>query len=301
MFTSFRRIIGLGWQNLIRNGGIAAANVFIIMIPILLTSALFSLQAVGDVLVKDLQQKADISIYFNESVSEDDILRVKDKIGQIPGIEKVEYVSKDRALADFRVRYEDNPTLMESLDEVVGNPLPALLHVAAQTPDQLEATAALLEEDDYRDLVYKINYNERKEDIQRVFAFTDNAGKAGLGLFAILASISVLVTFNTVRIAILSRKREIGIQRLVGASRWFIRGQFLVEGLIFGVLAASFSFLTVMAASWYAGPALAGTISINMWTHFAANFWTILGMHFGIGIGLGVLSSTIAVSRHLKV
>jgi len=301
MFTSFRRIIGLGWQNLIRNGGIAAANVFIIMIPILLTSALFSLQAVGDVLVKDLQQKADISIYFNESVSEDDILRVKDKIGQIPGIEKVEYVSKDMALADFRVRYEDNPTLMESLDEVVGNPLPALLHVAAQTPDQLEAAAALLEEDDYRDLVYKINYNERKEDIQRVFAFTDNAGKAGLGLFAILASISVLVTFNTVRIAILSRKREIGIQRLVGASRWFIRGQFLVEGLIFGVLAASFSFLTVMAASWYAGPALAGMISINMWTHFAANFWTILGMHFGIGIGLGVLSSTIAVSRHLKV
>jgi len=74
-----------------------------------------------------------------------------------------------------------------------------------------------------------------------------------------------------------------------------------VEGLIFGVLAASFSFLTVMAASWYAGPALAGMISINMWTHFAANFWTILGMHFGIGIGLGVLSSTIAVSRHLKV
>ena len=301
MFTSFRRIIGLGWQNLIRNGGIAAANIFIIMIPILITSALFSLRAVGDVLVDELQQKADISIYFNESVSEDDILRVKDRIGQISGIEKVEYVSKDMALADFRVRYENNPTLMQSLDEVVGNPLPALLHIAANDPKQLEATAALLEEDDYRDLIYKINYNERKEDIQRVFAFTDNAGKAGLGIFAILASISVLVTFNTVRIAILSRKREIGIQRLVGASRWFIRGQFLVEGLIFGVLAASFSFLTVMAVSWYAGPALAGTLSINMWTHFVANFWTIMGMHFGIGIGLGVLSSTIAVSRHLKV
>jgi len=301
MLTSLRRIIGLGWQNLIRNGGIAAANVFIIMIPILLTSALFSLRAVGDVLMDELQQKADISIYFNESVSEDDILRVKDRIGQIPGIGKVEYVSKDQALADFRARYENSSTLMESLDEVIGNPLPALLHVSADAAKPLEEATALLEGDEYRDLVYKINYNERKEDIQKVFAFTDNAGKAGLGLFAILASISVLVTFNTVRIAILSRKREIGIQRLVGASRWFIRGQFLVEGLIFGILAAAFSFLTVMAVSWYAGPALAGTLSMNMWTHFSANFWTILGMHFGIGIGLGIFSSLIAVGRHLKV
>ncbi len=302
MLTSFRRIIALGWQNLARDGGIAVANVFIIMIPILLTSALFSLNAAGDFLVKELRQKADISIYFNESVSEDDILRVKDKISQIPAIGKVEYISKDMALADFRARYENNPIVMESLDEVVGNPLPALLHVGADSPDQLEETALLLEQDDYSDLIYEINYNERKEDIQKVFAFTKNAQKIGLWLFAILALISVMVTFNTVRMAILSRKREIGIQRLVGASRWFIRGQFLVEGLIFGLLAGSLSFFAASAVCWWAGPVMAGALSgMDLWDHFIANLPVILAMQFGIGIGLGAFSSLIAVSRHLKV
>ncbi len=302
MLTSFRRIIGLGWQNLARDGGIAVANVFIIMIPILLTSALFSLNAAGDFLVKELRQKADISIYFNESVSEDDILRVKDKISRIPAIGKVEYISKDRALADFRARYENNPIVMESLDEVVGNPLPALLHVAADSPKQLEETALLLEQDDYSDLIYEINYNERKEDIQKVFAFTKNAQKIGLWLFAILASISVMVTFNTVRMAILSHKREIGIQRLVGASRWFIRAQFLVEGLIFGLLAGALSFFVASAVCWWAGPVMAGALSgMDVWDHFIANLPVILAMQFGIGVGLGAFSSLIAVSRHLKV
>jgi Cell division protein len=123
MFTSLKRIIGLGWQNLARDSGIAVANVFIIMIPILLTSALFLLKNVSDFLVEGLQEKADISVYFNESVSEDDILRVKDKINEIAGISQAEYVSKDQALLAFRQRHQNNEILLESLAEVNGNPL----------------------------------------------------------------------------------------------------------------------------------------------------------------------------------
>jgi len=302
MFTSLRRVIGLGWQNLARDGGIAAANVFIIMIPILLTTAIFSLNAAGDFLIKQLQGRADISVYFNESVAEEDILRVQGEIVRIPGIEKADYVSRERALEDFRLRYESDQTLMESLEEVGANPFPALLHVTADSPAQFEEVALMLERDDYRDMIYKLNYNERKENIGKIFAFTENAKKIGLWLFVLLASISVLVTFNTVRMAIMSRKREIGIQRLVGASRWFIRGQFLVEGMIFGVLAAVLSFCVSLLVCHYAGPALAGVMSgMNLWEHYTANIFTILGMQSGIGVGLGAFSSLIAVGRYLKI
>lgn len=302
MFTSFRRIIVLGWQNLARDGGIAVANVFIIMIPILLTSALFSLKFVSDFLVKDLQNKADISIYFNESVSEDDILRVKDKIKEIPGIEQVNYMSKDQALAAFQERHQNNPVLLESLDEISGNPLLSSLNVSAVSPAQFDQAALLLDQDDYRDFVNKINYSEKKETIQKIFAITAGAQKIGMGLFAVLGTISVMVTFNTVRMAILSRKREIGIQRLVGASHWFIRGQFLVEGLIFGFLAAVFSFLAAAGICWWISPALAQILpGMDLWQYFSANLGLMLAIHLAIGAGLGAISSLIAVGRHLKI
>jgi cell division transport system permease protein len=302
MFTSLKRIIGLGWQNLARDSGIAVANVFIIMIPILLTSALFLLKNVSDFLVEGLQEKADISVYFNESVSEDDILRVKDKINEIAGISQAEYVSKDQALLAFRQRHQNNEILLESLAEVNGNPLFSSLNVSAASPSQFDEVTALLAQDDYKDLVNKVNYSEKKDVIQKIFSFTDNAQKIGLALFAGLGVISIIVTFNTIRMAILSRKREIGIQRLVGASRWFIRGQFLVEGMIFGILAAVFSFFIVAAVCWYASPALARILpGMDLWQNFSANLWMMLGMQLAIGAGLGVFSSMIAITRYLKV
>jgi cell division transport system permease protein len=302
MFNSIKRIIGLGWQNLARDGGIAVANVFIIMIPILLTTVLFVGKDVSDFLVKELQQKADVSIYFNESVAEDAILQVKDEIGRIPGISRVDYVSRDAALEAFRKRHENDKVLLESLDEINGNPLLASLNVSAESAGQFDRVTELLASEEYKDLVNKANYSERKDIIDKVFSITAGTQRIGLILFVILGVISVMVTFNTVRIAILSRKVEIGIQRLVGASRWFIRGQFLVEGLIFGLLAAIFSFFVAAAASWYISPALAKTLpGMDLWQNFTANLWTITWIQLGIGAGLGMFSSILAISRHLKV
>ena len=302
MLTSLRRIIVLGWQNLARDGGMAAANVFVIMIPVMLVAALLSLKAAGEFIINDLREKVDVSVYFNESAVEDDILRVKDKIKEISGIGQVDYVSKDQALVFFRERHQGNETILESLNEVNGNPLPSSLKVSAASPAQFEQLAALLEQGEYKDLVDEMNYVEKKDVINEIFSFMDQARKVGLWLFAILALVSVMVTFNTVRMAIFARKREIGVQRLVGASRWFIRGQFLVEGIIFGFLAAVLSFLAAAAICRFAGPALAPALSgMDLWQNYSANLWQMLWAQMAVGVGLGAFSSLIAVSRHLKV
>ncbi|MFZ3073582.1 MAG: permease-like cell division protein FtsX [Minisyncoccales bacterium] len=302
MFTSIKRIIGLGWHNLSRDGGIAIANIFIIMIPILLTSLLFEMKDVSAFLIREFQSKADISVYFNESVSENDILRVKDKINQIPGIENVQYVSKDQALEDFKIRHQNDAVLLESLNEINGNPLVSLLNVSAVSTVKFDEVSALLAQDEYKDMVNRVNYNEKKEVIQKIFAITENTKKVGLVLFAILGFISVIVTYNTIRTAILSRGREIAIQRLVGASRWFVRGQFLVEGLIFGILGAVFSFLIAAVICWYLSPMLAAILpGMSLWQNFLTGIWTLIGIQIGIGAGLGIFSSMIAITRYLKV
>lgn len=278
------------------------ANVFIIMIPILLTTTLFMLKDVSDFLIKGLQQKADVSVYFNESVSQDDILKVRDKIKQMPNVAEVQYVSKEDALLAFRQRHQDDPVIMQSLDQVNGNPLYSSLSISALTPGQFEEVSALLAQDEYKDLVNTINYEEKKEVIDKIFSLTENARQSGLLLFAVVGAISVMVTFNTVRMAIFSRKREVGIQRLVGASRWFIRGQFLVEGAIFGILGAVFSMFLAAGICWYFNPGMAAVLpGMNLWQNFSTAFWTIFGIQMGIGVGLGVFSSVIAVSRYLKV
>ena len=302
MLTSFRRIIGLGWQNMVRDGGIAVANIFIMMIPIILVSSLFLLKDVRNYLVDALQQKADISIYFNDNVIEDNILKVKEKISQIAGVTEVEYVSKDQAFKDFTDRHKDDAVLMASLQEVNGNPFQAALDVKAAGVANYDDVAKFLNQDDYNAMISKVNYTEKKGVIEKIFSITAGASKTGLILFAILGVVSFLVTFNTIRMAIVNRREEIEIQRLVGASRSFIRGQFLVEGLILGLLAAVFCFLVTAVTCWYASAPLAMIMpGLNLWTNFMSSVNTIFALQFAVGAGLGVVSSMIATTRYLKV
>jgi cell division transport system permease protein len=302
MLTSLKRTLGLGWQNMVRDGGIAVANIFIMMIPILLVSSIFLMKDVSRYMIDALQAKADISVYFNENTTEDDILKVKQDITAIPQVNEVKYVSKDQALLDFTERHKDSATLMESLSQVNGNPFLASLNIKAMGMGDYDQVDQFLNQEQYKAMVNKVNYSEKKSVIEKIFALTAGASKAGLILAGILGFVSVLVTFNTIRMAILNRREEIGIQRLVGASRWFIRGQFFVEGLIFGLLAAIFCFLISSGICWYANSALEALMpGLSLWNNYMAGVGTMFLLQFATGTILGIISSMIATTRYLKV
>jgi cell division transport system permease protein len=302
MLTSLKRTLGLGWQNMVRDGGIAVANIFIMMIPILLVSSIFLMKDISRYMIDALQAKADISVYFNENTAEDDILKVKQDITAIPQVNEVKYVSKDQALLDFTERHKDSATLMESLSQVSGNPFLASLNIKAMEMSNYDQVDHFLNQEQYKAMVNKVNYSEKKSVIEKIFALTSGASKAGLILAGILGFVSVLVTFNTIRMAILNRREEIGIQRLVGASRWFIRGQFFVEGLIFGLLAAIFCFLISSGICWYANSALEALMpGLSLWNNYMAGVRTMFLLQFATGTVLGIVSSMIATTRYLKV
>jgi len=302
MFTSLRRIFKSGWLSFSRDGGSIAANIFIMVMTISAITSLFVFQDVSSFLISELQGKVDISVYFKYETSEEDILELEKDITEIPEVKDVEYVSQEEAFQAFTERHKDNPVLIESLEEIGVNPFLASLNIKAFKASQYESIVLFLENPDFENIIEKVDYYQRKPVIERVFALTSNLNTSGIIFSVILAIVAILVAFNTIRLAIYNSREEIKIQRLVGASNWFIRGPFLVQGAIIGFFSALLSLLILAFTTWLLSPKVETLFyGLNLFNFFMTNLWLILLIQLVIGIGLGIVSSVIAIRRYLKV
>ena len=302
MFTVFRRVIRSGWIHFSRDGGQIAATIFILILTISAITYLFLFQEMSQFVLDEIRGKVDISVYFTDDATENEILGIKEAVRDIPEVKEVSYVSKDEALLVFTERHKDNPVLLESLEEVGMNPFLAALNIKAFRTNQYGSIASFLESGDFNNLIEKIDYHQRKPAIDRIFSVTSSLNIAGIILSVILAIVAVLVAFNTIRLAIYNSREEIKIQRLVGASNWFIRGPFVVQGAISGSFAALVSlFLVFLISFLFGGQVEAVFPGLNLFTFFVANFWAIFFLQLVSGLGLGIVSSLIAVRRYLEV
>lgn len=299
MLILLKRVIQSGCRNFSRNGGSAIATIFIIAMTISLVTSLFLLKDISRFLILSIQEKVDVSVYFKQEAQEEDILKVKEKITEISEIKEVEYVSKEEALKIFTERHQDNPVLIESLEEVGQNPFLASLNIKAFEASQYGAVTNFLENSNFENLIEKIDYHQRKPVIERIFSLTSGINKAGIGFSIVLGIIAILVVFNTIRLAIYNSKEEIKIQKLVGASNWFIRGPFLVQGVIAGFIAALICLSVFSLLTWGFSSKIEILFpGLNIFSLFIVNFWLIFLIQLVTGIGLGVISSLIAVRKY---
>lgn len=301
MFNSLRRISKSAWHVFTRDGSLVFANLFIIAMVIALVSGLFLFKKVSDVVIDDLQNKVDVSVYFKYETTPEDILKAKEEVAAVPEVKSVEYVSKEDALASFTERHKDDPAIMASLAEVGVNPFLAALNIRSFQASQYEAVASFLESADFSSSIEKVDYLERKPVIERIFTLTNNINKAGIVFSVFLALAAMMVAYNTVRMSIYNSKEEIKIQRLVGASNWFIRGPFLVQGIIVGFFSAMACLALFSLLSWALNSSLNNFIStLNIFDLFVNNIWMIVFIQLLTGIGLGILSGLIAIRRYLE-
>ena len=302
MLINLKRILKLGWQNFSRDGGIAAATIFILVMVIFLVSTIFLSKDVNQFLITSLEEKVDVSVYFKENVGEEEILNLKEELSKIPEVKKITYLSRENALEEFIERHKDNPVLMESLKELGKNPFLASLNIQAKEASQYGIISDFFEKPELKELIEKIDYYQRKPVIERIFSLTSLVDKASISLSIILVTVAILVTFNTIRLAIVNSKEEIETQRLVGASDWFIRGPFLVQGVISGILAALISLAMLSSICWFISPKIEFFFSgLNLFNLFLKNFWFLLLIQFLTGILLAVISSLIAIRKYLRV
>ena len=301
MLVLLKRIIRSGWLNFSRNSGLSLATIFIMVMTISLVTSLFLFRDITQFLISGLQEKVDISVYFKEATPEKDILLFGEEIKKNPEVKNVEYVSREAALESFTQRYKDNPVIMESLAEVE-NPLLASLNIKAREASQYMTVTNFLETSSYKNLIDKVDYYQRKPVIERIFSITSAINKTGIGLSLILAIVAILVAFNTIRLAIYNSKEEISFMRLVGASDWFIRGPFLVQGAISGFAAAIITLLIFTGALFFLGPKLEILfLGLNIFNSFTGNLGILFLIQIFTGVGLGVVSSIIAIRKYLKI
>ena len=205
-------------------------------------------------------------------------------------------------MAEFQARHQDNSTVSQAIEELGANPLLASLDIKAKDPKQYAAIAAYLNNESLQPLIEKVSYAQNQEMIDRLINIIDTAQRGGIILTIIVALIAVLVAFNTIRLAIYTNRETIGVMRLVGASNNLIRGPYIMEGILYGLLAGIVSFVLIVPLAFYTSPYIAKFIpEMNLQNYFAGNFLKLLGYQIIFGIILGTVSSFIAVRRYLRV
>jgi cell division transport system permease protein len=302
MITLIKRIFKAGWNNFSREKSLIVANIFILVLAISTLTSLFILKEASQFLISSIEEKVDISVYFKLDASEEDILKVKDDVAKIPEVKEVKYVSQEEAMASFVDKHKNETVLMQSLDEVGINPFSASLNIRAFEASQYQAIADFFSSATLTSLVDKVDYYKRKPIIEKIFTFVSSMSILGIALSLLLIIIAVSIAFNTIRLAIYSSREEIKIQRLVGASNWFIRGPFLVQGALCGFFAFLICLVLFSLLAVIFGPKTEFLFpGFNLSVFFLANFWTIVFIQLFSGVGLGVLSSLFAVRKHLKI
>lgn len=302
MFTILKRIFESGIKNFKRQGNISFAASSVLIITISLISFLFLFHQILGFIVGDMRAKADVSVYFEQDAPEQEIFDLQDKLADFPEVKEIEYVSPAQALENFIIRHKYDEDLMESLQELGANPFLSCLNIKAIDASSYEAVVGFLENDDFEHLIKKIDFFKRKETIEKIFSITSFIDKSGLIVSLVLAFVSILITYNTIRLTIFNQKQEIGIARLVGASNWFVRGPFLVQGAMCGILAFVISFLLVGSCFYFLSPRVSTFFpGFEIFDFFKNSFQAVFLMQFILGLVLGIIPSFIAIRKYLDI
>lgn len=303
MFTVLSRIIHFGFINFWRNTWLSVATVAIMVLALMVFLNLILFGVTTDRAIESIQDKIDISVYFKTTAPEDQILAIKNSIESLPEVRLVDYVSRDKAREIFRDRHRDEPSITQALDELAdNNPLQASLNIKAKDPNQYRQIAQYFSDsENIKQYVDSVSYYKNQDVIDRLNAIVRNVNRGGLVLTLVLGVIAFLMVFNTIWLAIFSNRDEIGIMRVVGASNAFVRGPYVVEGVIAGLIATFISLLLSAPIVYYVAPFLNDFIpGLNIFRYFLSNFFSILLWQLLFGVGIGAFSSFVAVRRYLR-
>ncbi len=303
---TFWRIIKAGLQNFLRNATLAIAAIAVMVIT--LTIVLFSVIANATFAntVQQITDKIDVSVYLKDSVTADQKNKLITDVSGLGNVKSVNYISKEDALALYKQQNQSNLDLLLAISQT-DNPLPASLLIKPRDPNKIDQIKNFLEKPDVKAFQSdQTSYSgDRKDAIDKISKATKLFREIGIVGVIIFMLVSMLIIFNTIRMAIFNRRDELTIMRLLGASSWYIRGPFIVETVLYGVISAIISVtlcntLFVVSSSAFDASSL-GILDIKYSNnYFATHFWIILAVQLSIGIIIGAASSLIATRRYLK-
>ncbi len=301
MFTIISRIFHFGVKNFWRNGWLSMATIVIMTLSLIVSLGLIMFGVVTRAAADSIQDKIDISVYFNTTTSEDEILNIQQSLEGLSQVQSVDYISRDQALATFQQNHANDPVISQVVNELDTNPLEASLNIKAKDPSQYGAINDYLSSPNLASYIDSISYTQNQDVINRLATIVRDVETGGWLVTIFLALVAGLVVYNTIRLAIYSNRDEIGIMRVVGASNSLVRGPYVVEGLFWGGIAAVFSVIIVTPACYFISPYLNEFIpGLNLFQYFYTHILQLFLSQLLFGVVIGSLSSFWAVRRYLK-
>lgn len=305
-WINLRRIIKTGLKNFRRNVLVSSASILITTITLSVILGLFLFQAVLSNTLITVQEKFDINIAFRTDAPEEEILALQEVLARQPEVAEVQYTSADEEVLNFRERHANDFLTLQALEEIGENPFGGSLRVKAKDSTQYEPIARLLEGDtsvarQYNPIIERINFSQNRVVLDRLSDLIRNTRLIGSLVTYLLALISVVVMYTTIRLTIYMVREEIGIMRLVGASASYVRGPFLVQGILYGALAWIITLaLYIPITAWITRTA-GDLVGFDLAAYYLDNIVSLAGILLVVGVVLGGVSSFLAVRKYLRV
>lgn len=288
----------------VRNAGLTITLVGMLTIVLVLFLGLIVFNYLANTVINLAEDQINISVYFYSDIPEEDILRAKEEIASLEGVNEVRYISKEEALIFFQERRKDDPATLQILEEVGGNPLEASLVVKTKDTSYFSQIENYINSSFFKDKIRNQIFKDNKRVIERLYKITWFARIGGALITIIFGFLVFVIALNTIRLGIYSFREEIGIMKLVGASNWFVRGPFIVYGIICSMVAAIISiviFYFVLIVINQPLVNFVNNIRFGPLDFFGGYFFWIVVSVLIVGIGIVYFSTFVAIRKYLEV
>lgn len=305
-FVTIKRVIRSGFLNFWRNAFISTTSILVMVITLIFIGSIIFLSAILTATLDSVRGQVDLSVSFVLDASSAEILALKEELEKRPDVASVEYTSREEVFENFQKRNSGDRIIIQTIDELGNNPLGANLTIQAHNPESYQDIAAFLEPEPTlgaeESIVSRINFRDLETAIQRLSSLLNAVERFGMAIIVALGFISILITFNTVRLIIYTARDEISVMRLVGASTSYIRGPFVISGILYGTVAALLTLAIFYPLTFWLGNMTEEFfIGLNVFNYYLDNFVQIFLLTIFSGIFIGAISSYMAVRRYLKI
>lgn len=304
-WLNVRRVLRTGLLQVTRNGFVSFASAAVMVVALGVVAAV----ALGGGMLRTslatIEEKVDINVYLTTAATDEQIESLRASVAALPEVANVEVLTADARLARFRERNANDQPTLDVLAELEANPLGAALLVKAKEPSQYAGVAKYLEQNHPAgqpgSVVSDVNYFRNKAVIDRLTQIIDAADRLGVILASALILVAILVTLNTLRLAIYTSRDEISIMRLVGADGSYVTGPFLVAGAAYGLIAAVITLVVLFPVCYWLGPITEKFFGeTSVFEYLLHNLGSLTLMLVGAGVLVGAVSSLIAVHRYIR-
>ncbi|MCA9345971.1 permease-like cell division protein FtsX [Candidatus Saccharibacteria bacterium] len=300
------RILKSGFVNLFRNAWLTIAATAVMVVALTIISIAVVLNVTANNAINVLAKNLKASVYLHSGLSDPQKNSVKAAISSLDFVDSVELITQNQAKEDLAGDYQNNNDILQALELAGDDVLPESFKVSVTDLKRMPEIKTLLEQDQYKNLVDSVSLGQT--DAQ---ATIDKAAGAqrfiNIGSIisaTFLSAISIMIIFNTIRMAIYTRREEIRIMKLIGATPDYIRGPFLVEASLYGIFAGVIAYGVVYSLVYTLGIKVSDQPEFSQTYNFFMNPGVMIGMFLSIlliGMLIGVISSMLAMEKHLKL